>query len=78
MPSTFHIIIKKYGQLVGMKYYFAQLVILLKTISFLWFISRLERIQNQAARILNKTLLRDHITGVLIDLHWLTIEERIV
>ena len=34
--------------------------------------------QNQAARILTKTPRRDHITEVLIDLHWLRIEERIV
>ena len=41
-------------------------------------IVRLQRIQNQAARILTKTPRRDHITEVLIDLHWLRIEERIV
>ena len=41
-------------------------------------ILRLQRIQNQAARILTKTPRRDHITEVLIDLHWLKIEERIV
>ena len=41
-------------------------------------ILRLQRIQNQAARILTKTPCRDHITEVLIDLHWLRIEERIV
>ena len=41
-------------------------------------ILRLQRIQNQAARILTKTPRRDHITEVLIDLHWLRIEERIV
>ena len=39
---------------------------------------RLQIIQNQAARILTKTPRRDHITEVLIDLHWLRIEERIV
>ena len=33
----------------------------------------LQRIQNQAARILTKTPRRDHITEVLIDLHWLRI-----
>ena len=38
---------------------------------------RLQRIQNQAARILTRTPRRDHITEVL-DLHWLRIEERIV
>ena len=41
-------------------------------------ILRLQRIQNQAARILTKTPRRDHITEVIIDLHWLRIEERIV
>ena len=34
-------------------------------------ILRLQRIQNQAARILTRTPRRDHITEVLIDLHWL-------
>ena len=41
-------------------------------------ISRSQIIQNQAARILNRTPRRDHTTEVLIDLHWLKIEERIV
>ena len=41
-------------------------------------ILRLQIIQNQAARILTKTPRLDHITMVLIDLHWLKIEERIV
>ena len=41
-------------------------------------ILRLQRIQNQAARILTKTARRDHITEVLIDLHWLRIVEMIV
>ena len=40
-------------------------------------ILRLQRIQNQAARILIKSSYH-HITEVLIDLHWLRIEERIV
>ena len=39
-------------------------------------ILRLQRIQNEAARILTKTSRRDHITEILIDLHWLNIEER--
>ena len=39
---------------------------------------RLQRIQNQAARILTRMPRRDHITEVLIDLHWLKIKERIV
>ena len=37
-------------------------------------ILRLQRIQNQAARILTRTPRRDHITEVLIDLHWLKIK----
>ena len=41
-------------------------------------ILRLQRIQNQAARILTRMPRRDHITEVLIDLHWLKIKERIV
>ena len=41
-------------------------------------ILRLQRNQNQAARILTKTPRRDYITEVLIDLHWLRIEERIL
>ena len=41
-------------------------------------ILRLQRIHNQAVRILTKTSRRDDITEVLIDLHWLRIEERIV
>ena len=41
-------------------------------------ILRLRKIQNHAARILTKTSRRDHITEVLIDLHWLKIEERTV
>ena len=39
---------------------------------------RLQIIQNQATLNLTKTLRRDHITEVLIDPHWLKIEERIV
>ena len=34
-------------------------------------ILRLQRIQNQAACILTRTPRRDHVTEVLIDLHWL-------
>jgi hypothetical protein len=41
-------------------------------------IARLQKIQNQAARILTRTPRCDHITDVLIDLHWLRIEERII
>ena len=41
-------------------------------------ILRLQRIQNHAARILTRTPRRDHITEVLIDLHWLKNEPKIV
>ena len=37
----------------------------------------LQRIQNQAARMLKRIPRRDHITPVLKDLHWLRINERI-
>ncbi len=39
---------------------------------------RLQRLQNNAARIITLTKTRDHITPVLQDLHWLPIEQRIV
>ena len=41
-------------------------------------ILRLQRIQNQAASILTRTPRHDHITEVLIDLHWIKIKERTV
>ena len=40
-------------------------------------ISRFQRIQNSAARIVNRVPMRDHITPVLMDLHWLPGERRI-
>ena len=40
-------------------------------------IERLQRIQNQAARLLKRIPRRNHITPVLKDLHWLRINERI-
>ena len=40
-------------------------------------IERLQRIQNQAARMLKIIPRRNHITPVLKDLHWLRINERI-
>ena len=39
---------------------------------------RLQRIQNQCARILTKSPRREHITPVLIKLHWLKIQDRII
>ena len=38
---------------------------------------RLQRLQNQCARILTKSPRRDHITPVLKSLHWLKIQDRI-
>ena len=38
---------------------------------------RLQRLQNQCARILTKSPLREHITPVLKSLHWLKIQDRI-
>ena len=40
-------------------------------------ISRLQKIQNTAARILTKTKKYDHISPILEELHWLSIEKRI-
>ena len=40
-------------------------------------LQRIQRIQNQAARMLKKIPRRNHITPVLKDLHWLRINERI-
>ena len=41
-------------------------------------IERLQKIQNQAARILTKTPRCEHISEVLVSLHWLKIEQRII
>ena len=40
-------------------------------------IERLQKLQNTAARIVVGLGPRDHITGTLIELHWLKVEERI-
>ena len=40
--------------------------------------SKLQRIQNAAARILTFTRRRDHIRLVLMYLHWLPVEARII
>ena len=43
-----------------------------------WFyISRLQRIQNNAARLVTGTSKYSHITPVLINLHWLPVAQRI-
>ena len=39
---------------------------------------RLQRLQNQWARILTKSPRREHITPVLMKLHWLKIQDRII
>ena len=41
-------------------------------------IDRLQKIQNQAARVLTRSPRRNHITPVLRDLHWLRINDRII
>ena len=41
-------------------------------------IERLQRIQNQAARMLKRIPRRNHITPVLRELHWLSIHDRII
>ena len=41
-------------------------------------IERLQKIQNQGARILTKTPRCDRISEVLVSLHWLRIEQRII
>ena len=41
-------------------------------------IERLQKIQNQAARILTKTPRCEHISEVLVSLYWLRIEQRII
>ena len=41
-------------------------------------IERLQRIQNQAARMLKRNPRHNHITPVLRDLHWLRIHDRII
>ena len=40
-------------------------------------VERLQKVQNQAARILTRSPRRDHITPVLKQLHWLKVRERI-
>ena len=40
-------------------------------------LTKLQRVQNAAARLITKTNKHDHISAVLIDLHWLPIRQRI-
>ena len=41
-------------------------------------ISKIQRIQNSAARLVTGTKRREHITSVLQNLHWLPIKKRII
>ena len=41
-------------------------------------IQKLQRLQNAAARLITRTKKSDHITPVLINLHWLPIEHRVI
>jgi len=41
-------------------------------------IDRLQKLQNQAARLVTNTKKRDHITPVLRELHWLPVQARII
>ena len=41
-------------------------------------LNKLQRIQNAAARLVNQTKKRDHITPVLFQLHWLPVRQRII
>ena len=42
-----------------------------------YLIARLQRIQNAAARLITRTLRREHVTPDLINLHWLPVRNRI-
>ena len=43
-----------------------------------YLISRLQSVQNAAARLIFRLRRHDHITDVLVSLHWLRVPERIV
>ena len=40
-------------------------------------LDRLQRVQNCAARVISRTKIRDRITPILCDLHWLPVTSRI-
>ena len=40
-------------------------------------LSRLQRLQNRAAQLITGVGIRDHITPILTELHWLPVELRI-
>ena len=41
-------------------------------------INKLQRLQNSAARLVTKCKLREHITPILKELHWLPVDHRII
>ena len=41
-------------------------------------ISKLQRVQNSAARLVTGAIKRDHISHIIRDLHWLPIKKRII
>lgn len=41
-------------------------------------LDKLQRVQNMAARLITKTRMREHITPVLKELHWLPVRQRII
>ena len=41
------------------------------------YVSKLQRVQNAAARLITGTKMREHITPVLKNLHWLPVKQRI-
>jgi len=41
-------------------------------------LARVQRIQNAAARLVTGTPMRDHVTPILRELHWLPIEKRVL
>ncbi len=40
-------------------------------------VAKLQKCQNIAARVVTRTRIRDHITLILMNLHWLPVEQRI-
>ena len=47
-------------------------------ISAVYLVDRLQHVQNSAARVVTFTRKFDHITPVLIDLHWLPVSYRVI
>ena len=42
-----------------------------------YLLAKLQRVQNAAARLITRTKKQEHITPVLVSLHWLPIKQRI-